>query len=79
MKMKTYIESKKLIVHQTPIILHIAKDDDSGKVGRVVIREGSLTWYPGYAQKGHRIRWVNLGEMIENQVPKRKRRKMRGK
>ena len=45
--MKTYLETKKLELHQTPIILHIAKENGRGKVGRAVIREGSLTWYPG--------------------------------
>ena len=28
----------------------------TGKIGIAVIREGSLTWYPGNAQKGHRVR-----------------------
>ena len=77
--MKTFIVAKKLELQQTPIILHIAKEDGSGKIGRAVIREGSLTWYPGYAQKGHRIRWTELAELIEGEVPKRKRRKIRGK
>ena len=77
--MKTYLESKKLELHQTPIILHIAKENGRGKIGRAVIREGSLTWYPGNAQKGHRIKWSKLGEIIEDQVPKRKTRKIRGK
>lgn len=77
--MKTYLESKKLELHQTPIILHIAKENGRGKIGRAVIREGSLTWYPGNAQKGHRIKWSKLGEIIEDQVPKRKKRKIRGK
>ena len=77
--MKTYLETKKLELHQTPIILHIAKEDGRGKIGRAVIREGSLTWYPGNAQKGHRIRWSRLGALIEYEVPKRKTRKIRGK
>ena len=77
--MKTHLETKKLELRQTPIILHIAKEDGRGKIGRVVIREGSLTWYPGYAQKGHRIRWAKLGELIEAEIPKRKTRKIRGK
>jgi len=77
--MKTFLATKKLELHQTPIILHIAKENGRGKVGRAVIREGSLTWYPGYAQKGHKISWARLGELIEGEVPKRKRRKVRGK
>ncbi len=77
--MKTYIESKRLELHQTPIILHIANENGRGKVGRAVIREGSLTWYPGNAQKGHRILWEKLGELIAGEIPKRKKRKLRGK
>ena len=77
--MKTFIETKKLVLQQSPIILHIAKEDGKGKIGRAVIREGSLTWYPGYAQKGHKISWARLGELLEEEVPKRKRRKVRGK
>lgn len=77
--MKTFIEVKRLELHQTPIILHIAKEDGSGKIGRAVIREGSLTWYAGNAQKGHKISWQRLAEMIQNEVPKRKKRKVRGK
>ena len=77
--MKTFLETKKLELHQTPITLHIAKENGKGKIGRAVIREGSLTWYPGNAQKGHRVRWERLAELIEGKVPKRKRRKVRGK
>lgn len=77
--MKTYLEAKKLELQLTPIILHIAKEDGNGKVGRAVIREGSLTWYPGHGQKGHRITWERLGELLEGEVPKRQRRKVRGK
>jgi hypothetical protein len=77
--MQTYLQAKKLELHQTPVILHIAKEDGRGKIGSAVIRGGSLIWYPGYAQKGHRIRWSRLGELIENEVPKRKHRKLRGK
>ena len=77
--MKTHFSVKKLELHLTPLIVHIARDDGRGKVGRAVIREGSLTWYPGNAQKGHRIRWSKLGELAQAAVPKRKRRKVRGK
>lgn len=77
--MKTYLAAKKLELHQTPLILHIARDNGRGKIGRVVIRGGSLTWYAGNAQKGHRIRWSKFGELIQASVPKRKRRKLRGK
>ena len=77
--MKTYIESKRLVLHLTPIIMHIANENGSGKIGRAVIREGSLTWYPGNAQKGHRIQWKRLGELIASEVPKRRKRKIRGK
>lgn len=77
--MKTFLQSKGLELHQTPIIFHIAKENGNGKIGRAVIREGSLTWYPGYAQKGHKISWARLGELIEEEVPKRKKRKVRGK
>lgn len=77
--MKTYLATKKLTLHQTPLILHIARENDGGKIGRAVIREGSLTWYTGNAQKGHRIRWSKLDELIQRTVPKRKRRKLRGK
>ncbi|MFX1563986.1 MAG: hypothetical protein ACFFDP_11845 [Promethearchaeota archaeon] len=76
--MQTFIETKRLVLHHSPIILHIANENGRGKVGRAVIREGSLTWYPGNAQKGHRISWARLGELIEGEVPKRKRRKVRG-
>ena len=77
--MKTHFSVKKLELHLTPLIVHIAREDGRGKVGRAVIREGSLTWYPGNAQKGHRIRWSKLGELVQTAVPKRKRRKVRGK
>jgi hypothetical protein len=77
--MKTYLNAKKLELHLTPLILHIARESGRGKVGRAVIREGSLTWYPGNAQKGHRIRWSKLGDLIQSSVPKRRRRKVRGK
>lgn len=77
--MRTYLQTKKLELRLTPLVLHIAKDRGEGKVGRAVIREGSLTWYAGNAQKGHRIRWAKLGELIQTSVPKRKRRKVRGK
>lgn len=77
--MRTSLETRKLELHLSPIIFHIAKEDGQGKIGRAVIREGSLTWYPGNAQKGHRIRWERLGELIAGEIPKRKRRKVRGK
>ena len=77
--MKTHLETKKLELHQTPLVLHIAKENGRGKIGRAIIREGSLTWYPGNAQKGHRISWARLGDLIKGEVPKRKRRKVRGK
>ena len=63
--MKTFLEVKRLELHQTPIILHIARENGTGKIGRAVIREGSLTWYPGNAQKGHKISWQRLGELVE--------------
>lgn len=77
--MKTHFSVKKLELYLTPLIVHIAREDGRGKVGRAVIREGSLTWYPGNAQKGHRISWSKLGELVQNSAPKRKRRKVRGK
>ncbi len=76
--MKTYLVAKKLELRQTPIILHIAKENGKGKVGRAVIREGSLIWYPGNAKKGHRVRWEELADLVKT-VPKRKRMKVRGK
>jgi hypothetical protein len=77
--MKTHFSVKKLELQLTPLVVHIARENGRGKVGRAVIREGSLTWYPGNAQKGHRIRWSKLGDLVANSVPKRKRRKIRGK
>jgi hypothetical protein len=77
--MKTHIETRKLVLHQSPLTLHLARENGRGKLGRAVIREASLIWYPGWAQKGHRISWAKLGYLIENEVPKRKRRKVRGR
>ena len=77
--MRTYFQVKKLELHQTPLVLHIATENGRGKVGRAVIRGASLIWYPGNAQKGHRIHWARLGELIQDSVPKRRRRKVRGK
>ena len=77
--MKTYIASQKLELHRTPLILHIAKEDGSGKIGRAVIREGSITWYTGNAQKGHKIGWKKFDELMTDAVPKRKKRKVKGK
>jgi hypothetical protein len=77
--MKTYFQASKLALHQAPLILHIGGENGRGKVGRAVIRAGSLTWYPGNAQKGHRVHWTKLGEIIRGEVPKRKKRKVRGK
>jgi hypothetical protein len=76
--MKTFLEAKRLDLHQTPLIFHIARQN-GGQIGRAVLREGSLTWYTGNAQKGHRVRWEKLGALIQRAVPKRKRRKARGK
>jgi hypothetical protein len=77
--MRTHFSVKRLDLHLTPIVFHIARENGRGKIGRAIIREGSLTWYPGNKQKGHRIRWSKLGELIQTKVPKRKRRKVRGK
>ena len=77
--MRTYLQTKKLELRLTPLVFHIAKEDGAGKVGRAVIREGSLTWYPGNAQKGYRVRWAKLDELIRGAVPKRRRRKVRGR
>jgi len=77
--MRTYLQTKRMELGLTPLVFHIAKDNGAGKVGRAVIREGSLTWYPGNAQKGYRVRWAKLGELIQETVPKRKRRKVRGR
>lgn len=77
--MRTYLQTKKLELGLTPLVFHIAQEDGAGKIGRAVIREGSLTWYPGNAQKGHRVRWAKLGELIQESIPKRRRRKVRGK
>ena len=76
--MRTHIETRKLPLHQSPLVLHIKRENGRGKLGRAVIREGSLTWYPGWAQKGHRITWGKLGELLRGKVPKRKRRKVSG-
>jgi hypothetical protein len=76
---RTYLQTKKLELRLTPLVFHIAKENGAGKIGRAVIREGSLTWYPGNAQKGHRIRWADLDALLTESVPKRKRRKVRGK
>jgi hypothetical protein len=76
--MRTFLNAKRLELHQTPLILQIARQD-GGQIGRAVLREGSLTWYTGNAQKGHRVRWEKLGALIQSAVPKRKRRKVRGK
>lgn len=76
--MRTFLEAKRLELHQTPLILHIGRQN-GGKIGRAVLRGGSLTWYSGNAQKGHRVRWADLGDLIQSSVPKRKRRKVRGK
>ncbi len=77
--MKTHLETKKLELRQTPIILHIAREDGSGKLGRAVLREASLIWYPGSKSKGHKISWARLANIIVEEVPKRRRRKVRGK
>lgn len=77
--MKTHIETKKLILQQSPLVLHLARENGTGKLGRAVIREASLTWYPGSAQKGHKVSWARLGELIAGEIPKRKRRKVRGR
>ncbi len=45
--MKTHLETKKLELRQSPIILHIARENGSGKLGRAVLREASIIWYPG--------------------------------
>ena len=76
--MNTHIQTKKLVLQQSPLVLHIARENGRGKLGRAVIREGSLTWYPGWAQKGHKISWARLGELIQVEVPKRRRRKVSG-
>jgi hypothetical protein len=77
--MKTHLETKRLELQQTPIILHIARENGKGKLGRAVIREASIIWYPGFGQKGHKISWARFAKFIEKQVPKRRRRKLRGK
>jgi hypothetical protein len=76
--MRTFLETKRLELYQTPLILHIAREN-GGQIGRAVLRGGSLTWYTGNAQKGHRVKWAKLGALIESSVPKRKKRKVRGK
>ena len=76
--MKTFLHAKRLELHQTPLILHIRREN-GGKIGRAVLRSGSLTWYTGNAQKGHRVKWADLDDLIRRSVPKRKRRKVRGK
>jgi hypothetical protein len=76
--MKTHIQTRKLVLQHSPLVLHIARENGSGKLGRAVIREGSFTWYPGSAQKGHKISWARLGELIKYEVPKRRRRKVAG-
>lgn len=77
--MRTHLETRKLVLGQSPLVLHLARENGSGKLGRVVIREASLIWYPGSAQKGHKISWARLGSLIEGEIPKRRRRKVRGK
>jgi hypothetical protein len=76
---KTHLETKKVVLHQSPIIFHIARENGKGKLGRAVVREGSLTWYPGNKAKGHKISWARLGDYLVKKVPKRKRMKVRGR
>ena len=76
--MKAHIETRRLPLHQSPLVLHIARENGRGKLGRAVIREGSLTWYSSWAQKGRRISWGKLDELLRGEVPKRKRRKVSG-
>lgn len=40
--MKTFLNAKRLQLHQTPLILHIGRET-GGKIGRAVLRGGSLT------------------------------------
>lgn len=68
--MRTHLETRKLVLHQSPLVIHLARENGRGKLGRAVIREGSLTWYPGSAQKGHKISWARLGELLQGKVPK---------
>jgi len=76
--MRTHFEARKLSLKQSPLVIHIARENSSGKLGRAVIREGSLTWYSSWAQKGRRITWGKLDELLRGEVPKRKRRKVSG-
>ena len=48
--MRTFLNSKRLELHQTPLILHIARQN-GGQIGRAVLRGGSLTWYTATPRK----------------------------
>lgn len=39
--------------------------NDDGKLGTMRISKGSVVWFRRDGQKGHRISWTRLGQLIE--------------